>query len=92
MLRANTRSLVPELNRLAGSDPLIGLNKFFGALQLNSELVPVNEDTWFGFEETIYVFQGSVCGFRVEEVGDWDEGEADHCPDDPKLSKLVFAI
>jgi hypothetical protein len=31
-----------------------------------------------GFEEPVDVFEAAVGGFRVEEVGYWDEGEADY--------------
>ena len=46
--------------------------------QLRRQFIPADDEGRVGFEEPIDVFEAAVGGFRVEEVGYWDEGEADH--------------
>ena len=47
--------------------------------QPRRQLIPANDDRRVRLEETVDVFEAAVGGFRVEEVGHWDEGEADAC-------------
>jgi hypothetical protein len=46
--------------------------------QLRRQLIPADDEGRVCFEESIDVFEAAVGGFRVEEVGYWDEGEADY--------------
>ena len=46
--------------------------------QLRRQFIPADDEGRVCFEETVYVFEAAVGGFRVEEVGYWDEGEADY--------------
>jgi hypothetical protein len=46
--------------------------------QLRRQLVLADDDGRVRLEEAIDVFEAAVCGFRVEEVGYWDEREADY--------------
>lgn len=45
--------------------------------QLRRQLIPANHNRRVRLEESIDVFESAVGGFGVEEVGYWDEGEAD---------------
>ena len=46
--------------------------------QLRRQFIPADDERRVGLEEAVYVFEAAVGGFRVEEVGYWDEGEADY--------------
>lgn len=50
----------------------------------------MNQNAGLGLEESVNVFECPVCCFRVYEVGDGDEGEADNSPDDPELIAKVL--
>jgi hypothetical protein len=45
--------------------------------QPRRQLIPADNDRRVRLEEPIDVFERAVGGFGVEEVGYWDEGEAD---------------
>ena len=47
--------------------------------QFCGQLIPANHNRWIRLEEAIDILQSTIGGFGVEEVGDWDEGEADAC-------------
>jgi hypothetical protein len=56
--------------------------------QLRRQLVPADDEGRVGFEEPVDVFEAAVGGFGVEEVGYWDEGEADYSLFFPRQSGL----
>ena len=46
--------------------------------QLRRQFIPADDEGRIGFEEAIDVFEAAIGGFRIEEVGYGDEGEADY--------------
>ena len=56
--------------------------KAFPHVQPKNTFVPGNNDSRLGFEVPIDVLQGSIPGLGEEQVGDWDETEAQTGPDD----------
>lgn len=85
MLSANALPATIVLRFLIRGNARIRLNKFSWSMQLHSQFVSINEDTRTRLEEAVNVFQCAICSLRVEEVRDGNEGEADHCPDNPEL-------
>lgn len=45
--------------------------------QPRRQVIPANHNRRVRLEEAIDVFERAIRGFGVEEVGYWDEGEAD---------------
>ena len=49
--------------------------------------ISVGEDENIGIlaEQPIDIFKGAVCGFRIEEIDNWDEGSVAKGPNDIEL-------
>lgn len=85
-LRADTATfLVVRITSFTSCDTCVFFNEFGWSVQLHCKSILVDEDARLGFEEAINVLQSSICCLRIQEVCDWDKGEADDSPDDPEL-------
>ena len=56
-------------------------HEFFGPRGRRGEFVAEDEEAWVAAEVVVDVFEGAAGGFRVEEVGEGDEGEVEDGPD-----------
>ena len=71
-------------------DRLVLLNVNLWPGELRCELVACDDDARLGLKESVDVFKGPVCRFRVEKVCDWYEQGADDRPDNPEAESEVL--
>jgi hypothetical protein len=78
LLLLSLHALSIHLRLTLPPDLIIHLSIHRWSRQLRRQLIPADYERWVCFEESVDVFEAAVGGFRVEEVGYWDEGEADY--------------
>ena len=75
----------PEWKSVAAYFSLFMLNVSKRTLGRDSIFVLENEDVLVISEETVNIFEGTIRGFGVEKVDDWNEGGVKDGPNNIKL-------